>query len=67
MPERKLRVHARTMLQPWGVDMKGELIQALSLATAGITVATTGAIVLVLQLLFSGSLDREIEEDLRRR
>lgn len=47
--------------------MRADLIQALGLATAGITVATTGAIVLVLRLVFSGTLDKEIEQDLHRR
>ena len=47
--------------------MDGTLLQALGLATAGITVAAGGAIALVLHLVFSPDLDKEIEDDLRRR
>jgi hypothetical protein len=48
------------------MTMRADLIQALALATAGVSVATTGAIVLVLRLLFSDSLDKEIEQDFQR-
>jgi hypothetical protein len=47
--------------------MNPDLLHTLGLATAAITVATTGAVVLVLHLLFCPELDKEIEDDLRRR
>lgn len=45
--------------------MTSELIHVLGLATIGITVATTGAAVVILNLLFSPDLSREIDDDLR--
>ncbi|MFB3917903.1 MAG: hypothetical protein ACE14M_14325 [Terriglobales bacterium] len=47
--------------------MESEIIRVLGLATIGITVATTGAAVAILHLLFSPDLSREIDEDLHRR
>ena len=47
--------------------MSPDILRTLGLASAGISVAAAGAIVLVLHLLFSPGLEREIEEDLRRR
>jgi hypothetical protein len=47
--------------------MSAEILQTLGLASAGITVAIAGALVLVLHLVFSSELEKEIDEDLRRR
>ncbi len=45
--------------------MDGQIIQALSLASAGITVAATGAALLVIRVVLSSGLSREIDEELR--
>ncbi len=46
--------------------MNTDLLQVLALASAGITVAAAGAALLVLKVIFSPGLAREIEDELKR-
>jgi hypothetical protein len=47
--------------------MHTDVIQTLSLASAGITVVSAGAALIILRLVFSSTMSREIERELRRR
>jgi hypothetical protein len=47
--------------------MTAEILNALTLASVGILVATTGAAVLILHLLMGPELRREIDDDFRGR
>jgi hypothetical protein len=45
--------------------MSAELIHVLGLASAGITVAAAGAALIIVRLVFSDRLSREIDDELR--
>ena len=46
--------------------MNAQIIQALGLASAGITVAAAGAALVVIHVLFGPSVSQEMENDLGR-